>query len=54
MIRAATTDDADAIAGLWTEAYFDEGEGGRDAPYSRSDFDQTQAAAAHLRRPPPL
>ena len=48
MIRAATTDDADAIAALWTEAYFDEGEGGRDAPYSRSDFDQTQAAAAHL------
>jgi ribosomal protein S18 acetylase RimI-like enzyme len=48
VIRAATNEDADAIAALWTEAYFDEGEGGRDAPYDRSDFEQTQAAAAHL------
>ena len=48
MIRAATAADAEAIAALWTEAYFDEGEGGRDTPYSRSDFEQTQATAAHL------
>ena len=48
MIRAATDGDAEAIVALWTEAYFTEGEGGRDAPYSRSDFDQTAAAAAHL------
>jgi ribosomal protein S18 acetylase RimI-like enzyme len=48
VIRAATSDDADAIAALWTEAYFDEGEGGRDTPYDRSDFEQTKSAAAHL------
>lgn len=48
MIRAATDEDAEAIAALWTEAYFDEGEGGRDTPYAQSDFEQTQAAAAHL------
>lgn len=48
MIRAATAEDAEAIAALWTEAYFSEGEGGRDTPYSRSDFDETEAAAAHL------
>jgi ribosomal protein S18 acetylase RimI-like enzyme len=48
VIRAATDKDAEAIAALWTEAYFDEGEGGRDAPYSRTDFEETQAAAAHL------
>jgi ribosomal protein S18 acetylase RimI-like enzyme len=48
VIRAATDKDAEAIAALWTEAYFDEGEGGRDTPYSRSDFDQTEAAAARF------
>lgn len=48
MIRGAADKDADAVAALWTEAYFDEGEGGRDTPYSRSDFEQTQAAATHL------
>lgn len=48
MIRTATSEDADAIAALWTEAYFTEGEGGRDTPYDRSDFEQTKAAAAHL------
>jgi ribosomal protein S18 acetylase RimI-like enzyme len=36
------------VVALWTEAYFTEGEGGRDAPYARSDFDATAAAAAHL------
>ena len=48
MIRAATDADAEAIAALWTEAYFDEGEGGRDTPYARSDFEETETAAAHL------
>jgi ribosomal protein S18 acetylase RimI-like enzyme len=48
VIRAATADDAEAIVALWTEAYFSEGEGGRDAPYARSDFEGTEAAAAHL------
>lgn len=48
MIRAATAEDAEAIVALWTEAYFCEGEGGRDAPYARSDFEGTEAAAAHL------
>jgi ribosomal protein S18 acetylase RimI-like enzyme len=48
VIRVATDKDANAIVALWTEAYFDEGEGGRDTPYARSDFEQTQAAAAHL------
>lgn len=48
VIRGATESDAEAIAALWTEAYFNEGEGGRDTPYARSDFEQTEAAAAHL------
>jgi ribosomal protein S18 acetylase RimI-like enzyme len=48
VIRAATDGDAEAIAALWTEAYFDEGEGGRDTPYAQSDFEQTKTAAAHL------
>lgn len=48
MIRAATDKDADAIVALWTEAYFSEGEGGRDTPYARADFDLTVATAAHF------
>lgn len=48
MIRPATEDDAEAIAALWTEAYFEEGEGGRDAPYSRADFEETKSVATHL------
>lgn len=48
MIRAAIDRDAKAIVALWTEAYFSEGEGGRDTPYARSDLEQTEAAAAHL------
>lgn len=48
MIRAATEGDAEAIVALWTEAYFTEGEGGRDAPYARSDFEETDAAATNL------
>jgi ribosomal protein S18 acetylase RimI-like enzyme len=48
VIRGAGERDAEAVVALWTEAYFTEGEGGRDAPYARSDFDATAAAAAHL------
>ena len=48
MIRPATSEDAEAVVALWTEAYFSEGEGGRDTPYVRSDFAETEAAAAHL------
>jgi len=48
VIRAASAEDAEAIIALWTEAYFSEGEGGRDTPYSRSDFDHTAAAATHF------
>lgn len=48
MIRAATEADAETVVALWTEAYFSEGEGGRDSPYARSDFEETMAAAAHL------
>jgi ribosomal protein S18 acetylase RimI-like enzyme len=48
VIRAAADKDAEGVAALWTEAYFTEGEGGRDTPYARSDFEQTEAAAAHL------
>lgn len=48
MIRAVTERDAEAVVALWTEAYFSEGEGGRDTPYDRSEFDATAAAAAHL------
>jgi ribosomal protein S18 acetylase RimI-like enzyme len=48
VIRAASDKDAEAIVALWTEAYFSEGEGGRDTPYSRSDFEETDDAAAHL------
>ena len=36
------------MTALWTEAYFVEGEGGRDAPYERHEFEATAAAAAHL------
>ncbi len=47
-VRAASDRDAGAVVALWTEAYFTEGEGGRDAPYERSDFETTAAAAAHF------
>lgn len=48
MIRAARAEDAEAVVALWTEAYFAEGEGGRDAPYARSDFVATAAGADRL------
>ncbi len=48
VIREAEERDAEAVVALWTEAYFTEGEGGRGAPYAKSDFDATAAAAAHL------
>jgi ribosomal protein S18 acetylase RimI-like enzyme len=47
-IRAASGGDAKAVVALWTEAYFTEGEGGRDTPYAPSDFESTAAAAAHF------
>lgn len=47
-IRAASNEDAEAVIALWTEAYFSEGEGGRDTPYVRSDFEATADAAAHF------
>jgi ribosomal protein S18 acetylase RimI-like enzyme len=47
-IRAANAGDAESVIALWTEAYFREGEGGREEPYSRSDFDYTATAAAHF------
>jgi ribosomal protein S18 acetylase RimI-like enzyme len=48
LVRPAVDSDAAAIIDLWTEAYFTEGEGGRDTPYARSDFEETAAAATHL------
>jgi ribosomal protein S18 acetylase RimI-like enzyme len=48
LIRGASEHDGPAIVDLWTEAYFTEGEGGRDTPYSHADFEATTAAAAHL------
>ncbi len=47
-VRAASARDTEAVIALWTEAYFTEGEGGRDAPYARSDFRATAAAASHF------
>jgi ribosomal protein S18 acetylase RimI-like enzyme len=47
-IRAVSKEDVDAVVTLWTEAYFTEGEGGRDAPYAASDFHATATAAAHF------
>lgn len=37
-IRAASDRDAERIAALWTEAYVNEGLGGRSEPYSEDDF----------------
>jgi ribosomal protein S18 acetylase RimI-like enzyme len=48
VLRKARDEDAEAVVALWTEAYFSEGEGGRDTPYDRAEFDATAAAAAHL------
>ncbi len=47
-LRRVEEEDAEAVVALWTEAYFREGEGGRDAPYARADFDATAATAAHF------
>lgn len=41
LIRDASGRDARAITGLWTEAYFTEGEGGRTAPYAEEEFFET-------------
>jgi ribosomal protein S18 acetylase RimI-like enzyme len=48
LIRAAGEGDTEPVVALWTEAYFTEGEGGRDTPYARSDFQATAAVAAHF------
>lgn len=48
LIRDASERDGPAIVDLWTEAYFTEGEGGRDAPYELAEFEAAAAAAAHL------
>jgi len=48
LIRDANEQDGPVIVDLWTEAYFTEGEGGRDTPYGPADFEATAAAAAHL------
>jgi len=42
-IREADTEDAPAVIALWTEAYVDEGEGGRTLPYAEADFRETFA-----------
>lgn len=47
-VRRVRANDADAVVALWTEAYFAEGEGGRDAPYERHEFEATAEAAAHM------
>jgi ribosomal protein S18 acetylase RimI-like enzyme len=48
VIRDARETDAETVVALWTQAYFAEGEGGREAPYTRSDFTVAAAAAARL------
>jgi ribosomal protein S18 acetylase RimI-like enzyme len=40
-IRPASGEDAAAAIALWTEAYVDEGEGGRTVPYAEDDFFET-------------
>jgi len=40
-IRDASQRDGPAVAGIWTEAYFTEGEGGRTAPYAEAEFAET-------------
>lgn len=47
-IREASEHDGPAIVDLWTEAYFTEGEGGRDMPYELAEFEETAASATHL------
>jgi ribosomal protein S18 acetylase RimI-like enzyme len=48
LIRDASEHDGPAIVDLWTEAYFTEGEGGRDTPYELTEFEATASSAAHL------
>lgn len=47
-LRRVRVEDAEAVVGLWTEAYFTEGQGGRNTPYERAEFEATAAAAAHF------
>jgi ribosomal protein S18 acetylase RimI-like enzyme len=46
ILREASPQDAGTIVELWTEAYVDEGEGGRTVPYAKADFFET---ARHAR-----
>ena len=41
LIRDASEQDAPAVTALWTEAYVNEGEGGRTISYSEADFTET-------------
>jgi ribosomal protein S18 acetylase RimI-like enzyme len=43
-IRAATNADCAAAVALWTEAYLEEGKGGRTTPYAERDFEKAMAA----------
>jgi RimJ/RimL family protein N-acetyltransferase len=47
-LREAEGRDAGAVVGLWTEAYFGEGEGGRTEPYALADFERAMAAGRVL------
>jgi ribosomal protein S18 acetylase RimI-like enzyme len=40
-IREANDEDPRAVTDLWTEAYVDEGEGGRTLPYTEAEFGET-------------
>ncbi|HEY1286066.1 MAG TPA: GNAT family N-acetyltransferase [Solirubrobacterales bacterium] len=40
-LRPATSTDAIAVAGLWTEAYVTRGVSGRSEPYSAADFERS-------------
>jgi ribosomal protein S18 acetylase RimI-like enzyme len=41
LLREANGQDARAVTDLWTEAYVNEGEGGRTIPYAEADFFDT-------------
>jgi ribosomal protein S18 acetylase RimI-like enzyme len=41
------------VVALWTEAYFQEGEGGRTTPYARTDFEKAMGAGKVLAAGPP-
>lgn len=53
VIRAATNADCAAAVALWTEAYFEEGKGGRTTPYAKRDFEKAMAAGRMFAAGPP-